>query len=100
MTAATDGKLPLGSPSAPDPEVWILERLQDHGIDPYIDGEFAELRDRLAEVIVRNRFGSAVAGRHNQRPETYEQLFLRVYGLTPKDAVKGPTTRIAREATP
>lgn len=62
-----------------DPEVWILERLKQHGIDVYIEGEFPTLQARLGHVIVANKFGSVVVGRHNGKPETYEQLFERIY---------------------
>lgn len=64
-----------------DPEQFLLERLKDHGVDVYAPaGPFECLRDRLAQVIVDNRFGSVVAGRHNGKPERYEDLFQRIYG--------------------
>lgn len=64
-----------------DPEQFLLERLKDHGVDVYAPvGPFECLRDRLAQAIVDNQFGSIVAGRHNGRPERYEDLFLRIYG--------------------
>jgi hypothetical protein len=63
-----------------DAENWLLERLKQHGIDVYVAGEFATLQARLGHVIVTNRYGPVVAGRHNGKPETYAQLFERMYG--------------------
>lgn len=63
-----------------DAEVWMLERLKQHGVDVYVAGEFPTLGDRLGHVISLNNFRTIVAGRHNNRPETYGQLFERMYG--------------------
>lgn len=64
-----------------DPEQFLLQRLKDHGIDVNAPaGPFNTLRDRLAQVIVDNHFGSVVVGRHNGKPERYEQIFERIYG--------------------
>ena len=71
-----------------DPETWMAQRLQSHGVDIYDGGEFVTFRDRLAHAIVTNRFGLVVAGRHNGRPENYDQLFERMYGLKPQDVVR------------
>lgn len=64
-----------------DPESWLLQRLQQHGVDVYAPpGPFDCLRDRLAQAIVDNQFGTVVVGRHDGKPERYEQLFERIYG--------------------
>lgn len=68
-----------------DPELWLAERLQQHGIDIYAGGNFQTLRDRLEHAIITNRFGPIVAGRHQGKPENYSQLFERMYGCKPRD---------------
>lgn len=69
-----------------DAETWLLERLKAHGIDPYAPaGPFDGLADRLAYVIAANRYGPVVAGRHQGKPETYEQFVLRAFGIKLKD---------------
>lgn len=70
-----------------DSETWLLNRLKQHGIDVY-DGEFDCLRDRVAWAIVSYGYGPIVAGRHNGKPETYEQLIERMYAAKLKDIVK------------
>lgn len=86
-------------------ETFLLNRLQDHGIDVYSGGDFESLRQRIATVLTENRYGLVVVGRHNGKPENYEQLYERVYAVKPKDAAKLPKpkkdcARIAREAPP
>jgi len=83
------GKDGQGDLLAPvDAETWLLNRLVQHGIDVYVDGPFECLRDRLAHALVAYRYGPVVVGRHEGKPETYEQLFERMYGLTLKAAAK------------
>lgn len=74
-------------------ESWLLERLKDHGVDVYAGGPFETLRDRLAHVLVTERMGSVVVGRHGGKPETYEQLFERVFGITLKTHAKEAAKR-------
>lgn len=72
-----------------DAETWLLNRLKNHGVDVYAHGPvFDSLRERVATAIVENRFGLVVVGRHNGKPETYEALFERLFGLKLKDVAK------------
>lgn len=70
-----------------DPEGWLINRLKWHGVDIYA-GQYTCWRDRLGHSILNNRFGMVIAGRHNGKPETYEAVFERIYGITLKDLAK------------
>ena len=65
-----------------NPEAWLSNRLQSHGVDIYAGGPFASLRERIAYVIVTNRYGAVVCGRHDGKPETYAEVFERIYGAS------------------
>lgn len=79
----------------PTAESWLLERLKQHGVDVYQGGPFATLRDRLAWVLVTERMGPVVVGRREGKPETYEELFERVFGVTLKAHAKESAKRVA-----
>jgi hypothetical protein len=79
-------------------EDWLLERLKQHGIDVYVDGEFPTLAARLGHVIVTNRYGPVVAGRHNGKPETYAQLYERIYGEPLPAVPRGTDTKLNKRA--
>lgn len=101
MSGQTDGlfqtpELSAPAPDQPRPEAaadaesWLLQRLQQHGVDVYSPkGPFSCLRDRLAQAILDNQFGPVVAGRHNGKPEAYSDLFQRIYGIKLTDAPRG-----------
>lgn len=72
-----------------DPEMWLAERLKAHGIDIYFPGDFDALRDRLAYAIRTNRCESVIAGRRDGKPESYAQVFERVYGMKVEDVPRG-----------
>ena len=56
-------------------------RLLQQGADLYCDGKFPTFRDRLRQVIVREKFVTVVCGRDaGGRVETYAQAFWRVTG--------------------
>jgi hypothetical protein len=77
-------------------EDWLLNRLKEQGIDVYAsNGQFNRLRDRLAQVIVENRYGPVLVGRHNGKPETYEQFVLRVFDIKLKDVPR--ETRVTKQ---
>lgn len=79
---------------AQDPETWLAERLKARGIDIYASKqEFGSFGNRLAHAIVSNRYGPIVAGRHNGKPETYEQFVLRALGIKLKDVALTPPKR-------
>lgn len=79
-------------------EDWLLNRLTEQGIDVYAGaGPYKNLRDRLAQAIVVNRYGPVVAGRHNGKPETYEQFVLRVFDIKLKDVPR--ETKVTKEAS-
>lgn len=63
----------------------LLERLKQQGLDVYMDGEFDCMRDRLAHVIRAYRYAPIIVGKRNGKPESYEQLFERIYGVALKD---------------
>lgn len=89
MTAqAGKGKIQCDLLTPLEGENWLLERLKDHGIDVYVDIPFETLRDRLAHAITSYGYGPVVAGRHNGKPETYEQLFERLYSAKLKNVAK------------
>ena len=67
----------------------LAERLKAHGIDIYAGGEYPSLRDRLAHAIVRERFGTVIAGRHDHRPETYGGWFERLYSCRAEQIARG-----------
>lgn len=73
----------------PDPELWLADRLKQHGVDIYAGGEFASFRDRLARAIITNKFGTVIAGRHEKKPESYGELFERIYGIKLNDVPRG-----------
>lgn len=63
------------------PEDWLLERLKHHGVDLYT-GSFPTFRDRIGHAIVTYQLASVVAGRGaDRKPETYAQVFERIYGI-------------------
>lgn len=64
-----------------DAENWLLGKLKYYGVDVYVDGEFASLRDRLAHVIVNEDIQGAPAGRRNRCPESFGTVFERIYGV-------------------
>jgi hypothetical protein len=77
-----------------DAETWLLNRLKQQAIDVYAHGDrYTRLRDRLAQVIVDNRYGLVVVGRHDGKPETYEQFVLRVFDIKLKDLEKPQSAR-------
>ena len=90
MGREADAANPQANLLAPvDAETWLLNRLQQHGVDVYAGGPFTCLRDRLAHAIVTYQHGPVIAGRGpNGRPESYEALFARMYSVTLKDALK------------
>jgi hypothetical protein len=81
-----------------DPETFLLERLKQHGVDVYAGGPFECLRDRLGTAIIENRFGMVIVGRSNGKPESYEALFERIYGVKLKDVPRLAPSRQAVEA--
>jgi hypothetical protein len=83
----------MGSMSTHDAEAWLAARLQEHGVDIYAGGEFPTLRDRLAHAIVSSGSQATVVGRHEGKPETYEQFVLRVFGISLKDLEKPHSSR-------
>jgi len=71
-------------------EDWLVERLKHHGVDVYAGKtEFPSLRDRLAHVIRSNRYRSVIAGRHERKPETYAEVFERLYGIKLNEVPRG-----------
>lgn len=80
-----------------DPEGWLINRLKWHGVDIYA-GSYACWRDRIGNSILNNRFGMVVVGRHNGKPETYEQVFERIYNLKLKDVPRGTAATPAKQA--
>lgn len=64
-----------------DRQEWLVNSLQARSVDIYAPpGPFDSLRDRLGQAIVDNGFGPVIAGRHNGKPESYADLFERIYG--------------------
>jgi hypothetical protein len=62
-------------------EDWLLERLKQHGCDPYDHAAvFACNRDRLRTTILNNGISRAICGRHDGKPENYRECFERLYG--------------------
>jgi len=56
-------------------------RLVQHGIDLYMEGEFATYAERLRNVIVSAQAAAVVCGRDpNGKVENYSQAFARVTG--------------------
>ena len=80
-------------------EEWLKDRLQAHGIDIYASGDqFASFRERLAHAVAMNRYGSVIAGRHNGKPETYEQFVERALGIKLKDVPRGASASQTKQS--
>jgi len=66
-------------------ELWISKRLVEHGV-PHITGGLTDARmrrERIRQGIVDNGLSAVIVGRNpkDRKPETYAQLFERVYGM-------------------
>jgi hypothetical protein len=80
-------------------ETWLFNRLKAHGVDVYARGiEVTCLRDRIAAAILDNRWGLVVLGKHNGKPENYEQAFQRLYGIQVTDTPPGRALHASRAA--
>lgn len=86
-------------------EFWLAGRLKQHGADPQIEGDIglSIRRDRIRMAILDHWLGPVVAGNRDGKPETYAQVFERLYGqplvsATPK--ARSPATNSNRELTP
>jgi hypothetical protein len=64
-----------------DAEMWLAQRIRLHIVGIF-DGETepAIRRDRARAAIKNNGLESVVAGRRGGRPETYAEVFSRLYG--------------------
>lgn len=66
-------------------ELWVGKRLAEHGV-PFVTlgvTTEAERRERIRRGIVDNGLVGVIVGRNpkDRKPETYAQLFERVYGM-------------------
>lgn len=62
-------------------ETWLLNRLIQHGCDPYVIADFPSLGERIRHTIIANGMHTAIVGRRNGRPENYRDCWERMYGL-------------------
>lgn len=68
------------SVTAADAELWLAERLKQHGCDIYAGGPYDTYADRLAAAIVRNGMQCVIVGRKDGKPENYASCFERIAG--------------------
>lgn len=66
-------------------ELWVGKRLAEHGVPLVTRGVTTamERRERIRQGIVDNGLSAVIVGRNpkDRKPETYAQLFERVYGM-------------------
>lgn len=66
-------------------ELWLSQRLREHGVPSVTAGltDETERRERVRRGILDHGLRAVIVGRNSQtrKPETYEQLFARVYGI-------------------
>jgi hypothetical protein len=66
-------------------ELWLGKRLTEHGVPLVTRGVTTanERRERIRQGIVDNGLSAVIVGRNpkDRKPETYAQLFERVYGM-------------------
>lgn len=64
-----------------DAEVWLIARVKAH-ITGIFDGETSPQirRDRMRRVLRDNGLDCVIAGTKEGKPETYAEIFRRLYG--------------------
>lgn len=77
---------------------YLLERLKHYGVDVYQGGPFNTLRDRLADVLIRERMASVIVGRYNGKPQSYGELFEQVFGVKLKDVPRDTKSKQAAQS--
>jgi hypothetical protein len=71
-------------------EAWLVKRLGEHGAKVFDGDTTPEIRrQRIREVIIEQQLPSVVIGRSAGRPETYRQVFERIYGIKLDDVPRG-----------
>jgi hypothetical protein len=71
-----------------DREAWLAQRLGEHGAGIFTGLTDRDVRrERIRAAIVEHGLEAVIVGRHEGRPETYAQVFERLYG-TPLDGNK------------
>lgn len=64
-----------------DAEAYFVRRLKDHGVAVYLCSTSPETnRDRIRAGIAKGSLAGVIIGAKGGKPETYEELFQRVYG--------------------
>lgn len=72
-----------------DHERWLAKRLGEHGAGIFTGLTDRDVRrERIRAAIVEHGLEAVIVGRHEGRPETYAQVFERLYG-TPLDPGDG-----------
>lgn len=62
-------------------EAWLAKRLAQHGARVFTGDTNPQIRrDRVRGVIVAGGLAAVIVGQHEDKPETYAQVFERVYG--------------------
>ena len=62
-------------------EEWLFRKLQQLGVDVYVDRQFDSFRDRLADAIRREALQKEMGGRRGGKPESFRMVFYRIYGV-------------------
>ena len=77
-------------------ELWLAQRLQRHGVAVFAgDTTPAVRRERMRAAILEHCLSAVIAGSRQRKPETYAQVFERLYGeplvISNKQRPRSPT---------
>lgn len=62
-------------------ELWLGARLERHGVSVFAgDTTVEQRRDRVRAAILEHGLETVIAGSRDRKPETYAQVFERLYG--------------------
>jgi len=68
-----------------DREAWLAQRLGEHGAGVFTGITDRDVRrERIRAAILEHGLTEVIVGRHEGKPQTYAQVFERLYG-TPLD---------------
>lgn len=64
-----------------DRDAWLAKRLGEHGAGIFTGLTDPDIRrERFRTVILERGIAMVIVGKHDGRPESYAQLFERIYG--------------------